>query len=99
MKTKRKKWSMPPWMESYRPLINEPDRVEEFMNCDGVNCNVLVNSPRALICCQVTAQVGILLKLYKAGVIRVCRECGCTELRGCGEGCSWVKPDLCCNCA
>lgn len=28
-----------------------------------------------------------------------CRECGCTDARGCLEGCWWVEPDLCSSCA
>lgn len=27
-----------------------------------------------------------------------CRECGCTENSSCGDGCSWVEPDLCSAC-
>ena len=29
----------------------------------------------------------------------VCRVCGCTEARGCPEGCWWVGPNLCSVCA
>lgn len=28
-----------------------------------------------------------------------CRVCGCTEHFACPEGCSWVEPDLCSECA
>jgi hypothetical protein len=28
-----------------------------------------------------------------------CRECGCTDLSACTEGCSWVEDDLCSACA
>ena len=28
-----------------------------------------------------------------------CRGCGCTDERACPEGCSWVEPDLCSECA
>jgi hypothetical protein len=28
-----------------------------------------------------------------------CRACGCTNFRGCLEGCSWVEVDLCSRCA
>ena len=31
--------------------------------------------------------------------IRACRNCGCTEASGCDDGCWWVGPDLCSNCA
>jgi hypothetical protein len=30
---------------------------------------------------------------------RTCRECGCTDVRGCPGGCHWVGPDLCSECA
>jgi hypothetical protein len=30
---------------------------------------------------------------------RTCRECGCTDVRGCLEGCHWVGADLCSRCA
>lgn len=29
---------------------------------------------------------------------QACRVCGCTERRGCAEGCFWVEPDLCSAC-
>jgi hypothetical protein len=28
-----------------------------------------------------------------------CRECGCTDLLACPQGCSWAQPDLCSVCA
>lgn len=31
--------------------------------------------------------------------IRACRECGCTDERGCPGGCSWIEDDLCSACA
>ena len=33
--------------------------------------------------------------------IRECKLCGCTDDRGCPEGCSWVAPDVdvCSSCA
>ena len=30
---------------------------------------------------------------------RKCRVCGCTDERGCPEGCWWVEDDLCSSCA
>ena len=27
-----------------------------------------------------------------------CKSCGCTQERGCQEGCTWAKPNLCSNC-
>jgi hypothetical protein len=29
---------------------------------------------------------------------RVCRVCGCTDLRACAGGCWWVGEDLCSAC-
>lgn len=31
--------------------------------------------------------------------LRCCRKCGCTDLRACPGGCSWVEDDLCSRCA
>lgn len=28
----------------------------------------------------------------------VCRGCGCTDMEGCIEGCTWAEPDLCSMC-
>ena len=28
-----------------------------------------------------------------------CRKCGCTDLRACAGGCSWIEDDLCSRCA
>lgn len=33
------------------------------------------------------------------GIVRACRECGCTDDRSCPGGCSWVELDLCSACA
>jgi hypothetical protein len=30
---------------------------------------------------------------------RICKVCGCSELRPCDGGCSWVEFDLCSKCA
>lgn len=30
---------------------------------------------------------------------QACRECGCTELLACPDGCWWVEADLCNVCA
>lgn len=29
---------------------------------------------------------------------RACRMCGCTDMRACAGGCSWVEEDLCSAC-
>jgi hypothetical protein len=28
-----------------------------------------------------------------------CRECGCSDLLACPQGCGWAQPDLCTVCA
>lgn len=32
-------------------------------------------------------------------VLKVCRECGCSEFNACEGGCCWVEEDLCSACA
>lgn len=68
-KRTKQKWSMPPWMEKYRPFLDDPTRVEEFLSCDGVNCNVIVNAPRALLCQSMNSQVSLLERLKKGGML------------------------------
>lgn len=68
-KRKAKKWTMPKWMERYRPVLCYGDRAEEFQNCDGKNCNVVVNAPRALFCQSTTSQISLLERLKKAGLL------------------------------
>lgn len=31
--------------------------------------------------------------------IERCARCGCTDITPCREGCGWVAPNLCTNCA
>ena len=64
--SKQKRWTMPKWMEEYKFLFLDPQRVEEFMNCDGKNCNIVVNGPRALICQGVQSEVMMLIRLKAA---------------------------------
>lgn len=70
MKKKIGKFIMPGWMENYRQYFTEPNRVEEYANCDGVNCNIVVNGPRALMCQTSSSERGILFRLQKAGIIK-----------------------------
>lgn len=56
---------MPKWMEPYRQFLREPDRAEEYMDCDGKNCNIVVNGPRALLCTGMHEQIGLLERLQK----------------------------------
>ena len=69
MKKNVKKWTMPEWMEPFRQFLTEPDRAEEYKNCDGVNCNVVVNAPRALMCQTASSEIGLLYRLKKADLI------------------------------
>lgn len=68
-KAKKKRWAMPVWMERHRSFLCDGKRAEEFLNCDGVNCNVVVNAPRALLCQSMNSQVSLLERLKKEGVI------------------------------
>lgn len=36
---------------------------------------------------------------FEQAAARRCRVCGCTDLLGCQDGCSWVEEDLCSACA
>ena len=58
-------------MEPYRKLIVNTggNSVEDFMNCDGVNCNLFTNGIRALLCSSTTSQVSLLEQLKKAGML------------------------------
>jgi hypothetical protein len=66
----KKNWTMPKWAEPYRPLLKyngwEP---EEFMNCDGANCNVFTNGPRAIMCTMAQARVEMLFTLHGKGLL------------------------------
>lgn len=33
-----------------------------------------------------------------ACVPRICRACACSQFDACGDGCSWIAPDLCSAC-
>ncbi|TAK59479.1 hypothetical protein [Methylobacter sp.] len=67
MKTATKKWTMPSWMEKYRTFLEQSGgyTCEEVMNCDGLNCNVVVNAPRAMMCAGLTTKIQFLTRLYQ----------------------------------
>jgi len=69
-KTQKRRWKMPQWMEQYRHLIFGKYRIEDFMSCDGVNCNIEVNAPRALLCTALQERVNMLMVLHKAGRLK-----------------------------
>ena len=69
---KKKPWTQPAWMAPYVDLIGNTGgwiTPEHAMNCDGRDCNVLVNSPRALLCVSVSSQIGLLQRLHKRGAL------------------------------
>jgi len=39
------------------------------MNCDGRDCNLVVNGPRALLCQSVASQVALLERLHGKGLL------------------------------
>ena len=65
---------MPEWMASYVPLLNtrggDWNTPEHAMNCDGKECNVVINAPRALLCTAMYSQTLLLLRLHKDGLLR-----------------------------
>lgn len=52
------------------------DDPAEAMNCDGKDCNVVVNAPRALLCIAVQSQVRLLEGLHDKGLLRSLEEAG-----------------------
>lgn len=68
MNAKTEPWKLPKWAEPYRAMLRfngwEP---EEYMNCDGGNCNIFVNGPRALMCATAVARLNMLFELHNAG--------------------------------
>ena len=68
----KEQWTMPEWMEEYRPYmdsISGGNSVENLIN-DGGKSTVFNNAPRALICCQMHAAVGIVNKLHNDGKLK-----------------------------
>lgn len=66
----RKKWKVPVWMKPYTPYISNWERVMEFMNCDGQECNIVVNAPRALMCTALQTRIMFLVRLHEAGLLK-----------------------------
>ena len=73
-KGKKKAWAQPAWMAPYVPLLVNTggtfDDPTDAMNCDGKNCNVIVNAPRAVLCTAVMSQVRLLEVLHEKGLLR-----------------------------
>ena len=69
----KKKWTQPAWMAAYVPLIGNTGgwiTPERAMNCDGQDCNIVVNGPRALLCTAVASQVTMLERLHAKGMLK-----------------------------
>ena len=67
-----KTWKQPGWMAPFvRHLGNTGGWItpDHAMNCDGRDCNVVVNAPRALLCTSVASQVALLGRLHRAGLL------------------------------
>lgn len=65
-----KPWTMPDWMEKYRPLINNTggNSVEDLVR--DQKTNVFINAPRAMLCVAIKSQVILLESLREAGHIK-----------------------------
>ena len=67
-------WRVPGWLRPYLPLLKNTggtfDDPTAAMNCDGRNCNVVINAPRALLCIAVQSQVKLLEDLHARGLLR-----------------------------
>lgn len=71
MKTKTEKWKMPDWMPKILVEMGyRVDEVYEAMHCNGRNCDVFVNAPRALLCIQRSTVAKTLLNLKQQGLLR-----------------------------
>lgn len=66
MKTKEKLWTMPEWMEQYRPFINNTggNSVEDLMNSDA---DMRTNMPLAVLSMIVKGEVALLRRLHDEG--------------------------------
>ncbi len=68
---KKKPWKTPEWMFPYlKHLFMSRQETEDSMNCDGSECNIEVNAPRALMCNMVQAKIRALCLLHVAGVLK-----------------------------
>ena len=68
--SKEKKWTMPKWMEPYRPMLDNltgGNSVEEMQN-DATPFQI--NAPRALIACSVHGAINLLYQMHEKGVLK-----------------------------
>lgn len=64
-------WTMPKWMEDYRPYLNRlcgGCSVEELMN--DHHTVIQVNAPRAVFCAITKSLVSMLVRLHEDGRLR-----------------------------
>ena len=66
----RDKWTMPEWMESYRQFIGETggNKVEELMNDHHTTAQTNIIRAGLIVC--VNAQIALLHRLHRAGLLR-----------------------------
>lgn len=70
---KRHRWTQPAWMQPFVELIGNTGgwlTPEHAMNCDGRDCNLAVNGPRALTCVSVASQVNLLQRLHEKDLLK-----------------------------
>jgi len=65
----------------------------EMARFDGTSAAVMLANRDLL---GVAIALDMLLRMPVQ--MQVCRKCGCTDRRGCGDGCQWVADDLCSAC-
>ncbi len=70
--SEKEKWVIPEWMEMYTELILNSGGVsiEDAMNRLRFDKHlILANMVAYAICCEVSAQVNLLTRLYNEGII------------------------------
>lgn len=70
--TAKPRWTQPTWMAPYVELIGNTGgwiTPEHAMNCDGRDCNIVVNGPRALLCTAVASQVRLIERLQARALL------------------------------
>ena len=65
-----KTWTMPEWMEPYRKFIGETggNLIEELMNDHHTTAQVNIIRAGLIVC--VNAQISMLHRLHRAGLLR-----------------------------
>lgn len=70
MKTKKKKWVMPEWMEQYRDDFCNTggNSIENLYNDEGTT--IFNNAVRVALITAVDAQVGLLYRLHRKKLLK-----------------------------